>query len=108
MDQPQPLPVRREAGEDWRPRQGREPQDPPGSHLSLLPLCPRPEPLPGVLSERCPLIPVWEAEQGDGSEQPLLLLLLAPKQVLPLNRKEPGELWRQGQEERAWGLAGFS
>lgn len=47
-------------------------------------LCPRPGQLPGVLSEWCPLIPIWEAEQGDGTEQPFLLLLLAPKQVLSL------------------------
>lgn len=40
--------------------------------------------LPGILSEGRPLVPVWETKQGNGAKQPLLLLLLAPKQVLPL------------------------
>lgn len=54
--------------------------------------CPRAKPLPGILSEWGPLIPIWEAKQGDGSKQPLLLLLLTPKQVLSLQRigKETG------------------
>lgn len=50
---------------------------------NLRPL-PRAKPLPGTLSEWGPLVPIWEAEQGDGSKQPLLLLLLTPKQVLSL------------------------
>lgn len=40
--------------------------------------------LPGILSEWCPLVPIWEAKQRDGTEQTLLLLLLTPEQVLPL------------------------
>lgn len=54
--------------------------------------CPRAKPLPGTLSEWGPLVPIWEAKQGDGSEQPVLLLLLTPKQVLSLQRigKETG------------------
>ena len=50
------------------------------------------EGLPGTLSEWGPLVPIWEAKQGDGSEQPLLLLLLTPKQVLSLGKlvDDPG------------------
>lgn len=50
------------------------------------------EGLPGTLSEWGPLVPIWEAKQGDGSEQPVLLLLLTPKQVLSLGKlvDDPG------------------
>lgn len=44
------------------------------------------ESLPGIFGEWCPLIPIWEAEQGDGFEKPLLLLLLPSKQILPLGK----------------------
>lgn len=64
-----------------------------GPHSSCWPFSPSPRvhpgvegtgQLPGILSEGCPLVPIWETKQGDGAKQPLLFLLLAPKQVLSL------------------------
>lgn len=83
-------------------------QEPRGSSFSCNPRFPRPraERLPGILSEWGPLIPIWEAKQGDGSEQPFLLLLLSPKQVLSLQGmgKETG---RCGGRSRWRGLGGW-
>lgn len=91
--------------------QVRGPQEPQGSHCPF-PLNPSPrlraKQLPGILSEWCPLVPIWEAKQRDGTEQPLLLLLLAPKQVLPLEGtgKEMSPRCTWVRPERAGGQVG--
>lgn len=84
MSRLQSFPFRREAGEKlaYTAREGT-------TGTSLFSPCPRflgprPEQLPRILCEWGTLIAIWEAEQGDGPEQPLLLFLLSPKQVLPL------------------------
>lgn len=59
---------------------------------------PSPEPavgqVPGELCDRNPVVAVREAEEGDGLEETLLLLLLALEQVLAL---EGGEAKSQGE-----------